>query len=297
MTENIEAYLNQLREELAGSDRATIQDALSDAEEHLRTALESALEAQPGVSEAEALAAVVEEYGSPEEVAAAYRDIEDRLPPALAQPRHVDHRPFLARFFGVFAEPRAWGALVYVLLSLVTGILYFTWAVAGLSFSLGVMILIIGVPVTVLFLLSVRGIALVEGRLVEALLGIRMPRRPIFSQKNLDWWDRLKSLILGKHTWLSVVYMVLQLPLGIIYFTVFVTLIAISLSCIATSVLGPVLNIPVYINFGSTHYYLPDGLTPLVAIAGVILMTVTMHLAKLAGRLHGALAKAMLVSD
>ncbi|MCP4605692.1 MAG: hypothetical protein GY847_35095 [Proteobacteria bacterium] len=297
MTKNIETYLNQLRKELAGSDRATIQDALSDAEEHLRMALESALETQSGVSEVEVLPAIVEEYGSPKEVAVAYRDIEDRLPPALAQSEHMDRRPFLTRFFGVFAEPRAWGALLYVLFSLVTGTIYFTWAVGGLSFSLGVMILIIGVPVTVIFLLSVQGIALVEGRLVEALLGVRMPRRPIFFQKNLDWWERLKALILGKQTWLTIFYMILQLPLGVIYFTVFVTLIAVALSGIATPVLGPVFNIPIYIDFGRTHYYVPDSLTPLLAIAGALLMTVTMHLAKLAGRLHGSLAKAMLVND
>jgi hypothetical protein len=296
MIESIEAYLNQLREELAGSDRATIQDALSDAEEHLRTALESVCEAQPDVSEAEALPDIVREYGSPEEVAAAYRDIEDRLRPALAQAEHVDRRPFLTRFFGVFADPRAWGALLYMLFSIVTGMLYFTWATMGLSFSLSVMILIIGVPFTVLFLLSVRGIAFVEGRLVEALLGVRMPRRSTFSGKTLGWWERLKPLLFGKRTWLAIVYMLLQLPLGTIYFSIFITLIALSLSLVATIVLGPVLHMPV-VHIDGAHYYLPDWLTPLVAIAGVVLMTATMHLAKLVGRLHGGLAKAMLVSD
>ena len=36
MMERIDAYLNALKAELAGSDPATIQDALADAEEHLR---------------------------------------------------------------------------------------------------------------------------------------------------------------------------------------------------------------------------------------------------------------------
>ena len=42
MINSIEEYLNLLKIKLAGSDRATIQDALADAEEHLRAALESA---------------------------------------------------------------------------------------------------------------------------------------------------------------------------------------------------------------------------------------------------------------
>ena len=296
MIESIDAYLNQLRKELAGSDRATIQDALSDAEEHLRTALDTDREAQAGVSEAEALPPIVEEYGSPEEVAAAYREIEVRLRPALAQPRHADNRSLFARFFGVYADPRAWGALLYMLFSILTGTLYFSWVVTGLSFSLGVMILIIGVPITVLFLLSVRGISLVEGRLVEALLGVRMPRRSAFSSKNLGWWERLKPLLLGKRTWLAIVYMLLQLPLGVLYFTVLITLIALALSFIATPVLGPVLGLPI-VYVGEARYYVPDWLTPLIALAGVVLMTATMHLAKLVGRVHGRLARALLVSD
>jgi len=296
MIKSIEEYLNLLRGELAGSDRATIHDALSDAEEHLRTALDTAREAHPGVAEAEALPPIIEEYGSPEEVAAAYREIEARLRPALARPGHVDERSLLARFFGVYADPRAWGALLYMLVSILTGIIYFSWAVTGLSFSLSVMILIIGVPITVLFLLSVRGIALVEGRLVEALLGVRMPRRATFSRQNLGWWERLKPLLLGKRTWLAIAYMLLQLPLGVLYFTAFIVLISLALSFIAIPVLGSVLHMPVaYID--EARYYVPDWLTPLIALAGVVLMTATMHLAKLAGRVHGKLARALLVSD
>ncbi len=40
MIKSIDQYLSLLKQELAGSDRATIQDALSDAEEHLRNALD-----------------------------------------------------------------------------------------------------------------------------------------------------------------------------------------------------------------------------------------------------------------
>ena len=42
MINSVEQYLAELKQELAGSDRATTQDALSDAEEYLRTALSSA---------------------------------------------------------------------------------------------------------------------------------------------------------------------------------------------------------------------------------------------------------------
>jgi len=83
----------------------------------------------------------------------------------------------------VLADPRAYTALLYMLLSLATGTLYFTWAVTGISLSLGLAILIIGIPFAILFFASVRGISLVEGRVVEALLGERMPRRPLYTDR------------------------------------------------------------------------------------------------------------------
>ena len=302
MIQSIEQYLSLLKKELSGCDRATIQDALSDTEEHLSTALVSTM-SDGNIPESDALAQVIEEYGIPEEVAKAYREIENRMVPALSQASYTDEpktseekdeRPLLRRFFGIFADSRAWGAILYLLFSLVTGIIYFTWAVTGISLSAGLMVLIIGLPFAGLFILSVRGIGLVEGLIVEALLGVRMPRRPLFHQKGMGWWQRFKQLVLDKHTWLSLVYMILQLPMGIISFTVLITLIAISLYSIALPILQLGFDLPVsYVN--GVKYYLVDWMLPLTVIAGILLATLTMHLARYLGRQHGALAKVLLV--
>jgi len=167
MIQSIDDYLSQLKKELSGCDRATIQDALSDAEEYLRTALNSVTSNDATTSEADALSQIIERYGMPEEVATAYREIEHRITPALAQPsypdepeetyKEKDERPFFGRFFGVFADFRAWGAFLYLLFSLATGILYFTWVVTGISLSAGLLVLIIGLPFTGLFILSESG--------------------------------------------------------------------------------------------------------------------------------------------
>lgn len=198
MIQSINEYLDQLKEELTGSDSATIQDALSDAEEHLRTALNSAIEGQADVLEADALPLIIEKYGLPADIARAYMEIEERVQPVFMKPVHTDRRSIFSQFFGVFADPRAWGALLYLLFSLVTGIIYFTWVATGISVSLGLLVLIIGLPIAGLFLISIRGIALVEGRIVEALLGIRMPRRSLFSRRNIGWWAQFKALVTEK---------------------------------------------------------------------------------------------------
>lgn len=302
MIQSIDDYLALLKKELSGCDRATIQDALSDAEEHLSTALKSIATDDAG-PETGALHRIIEEYGTPEEIASAYREIEGHISPPLGKITYSDEtgkqavkdeRPFWSRFFGVFLDPRAWGAFFYMLISLITGIFYFTWAVTGISLSLGLMVLIIGLPFAGLFILSVRGLGMVEGRIVEGLLGIRMPRRQLFYQRDTGWWIRFKTMLNEKYTWLSVIYMIVHLPLGIIYFTVFITLTALSLYGIALPVLQLIFHIPVNYSNGFS-YYLAVWLLPFTVIAGVLLAVATMHLAKYVGRLHGSLAKALLV--
>jgi len=312
MNNGIEKYLSELKKELSGSDRATIQDALSDAEEHLRTALNSATETDPEISEADALAAIVEKYGAPGEVAAAYKEIESRIPPTFASPVYkgsersdvkedeepvaADTRPFYAKFFGIFADPKAWGALLYLIFALGTGIIYYIWAVTGLSLSLGLLILIIGIPIAGLFLLSVRGIALLEGRIVEALLGVRMPRRPLFSRRDIGWWQKFKGLITSRHTWTTIVYMILQMPLGIIYFTVIVTLVASAVWMLGRPIWELTFGLPVFTTMYS-EYYTYGWAMPFYIIGGVLLLTLIMHLVKAAGSLHGMWAKVMLVRE
>jgi len=281
---------------MSNCDRATIQDALSDAEEYLRNAVETMRETKPDVTAENVFPLIIEEYGTPSEIAEAYKKIEARSSPSLDMKTRREQSSFLKRFFGVVIDPRAWGALFYLLFALLTGIIYFTWTVTGISLSLGLLVLVIGIPIAGLFILSTRGLALLEGRMVEALLGIRMPRRPLFSNNKPGLWEKFKALISDKYTWFSMVYMLLQLPLGIIYFSVFITLFAVSLYLIVSPILQLGLGLPMFTNYG-TYYYLNGWIMPIAVIGGGLLFIVTMHLAKVIGHLHGRLAKAMLVRE
>ena len=85
MSNQIEEYLKSLKQELTGSDPATIQDALSDAEDHLRSALAVKIEDQPDIPEEDTLKTIIDDFGTPDEIAAAYNEIETRMRPALAK--------------------------------------------------------------------------------------------------------------------------------------------------------------------------------------------------------------------
>jgi uncharacterized membrane protein len=295
MIKSVEEYLNALKNELKESDTATIQDALSDAEEHLRAALTNFREKHPEASDEQALNQVIEQYGSPEETASAYKEVERRTIPQLVHENGAESSA-LARFFGVYADARAWGALLYMLIAFVTGVFYFSWAVTGLATSISFALFIFGLPFALLFFLSVRGLALLEGRIVEALLGIRMPRRPLFSQQNLKWLDRIKELALDKHTWLSILYMFIQFVLGTIYFVLFVTVLSFSFSFLALPVFQEIWGQGAIMNNG-IRYYIPSWSYPLLVLGGVFLWTLFMNLARGIGQLHGRMAKSMLVTD
>jgi hypothetical protein len=249
------------------------------------------------LDEVDALKQVIEQYGTTEETAAAYLEVERRTFPGLVPATAKKQSSSLGRFFGIYADPRAWGSLLYMLIAFLTGIAYFTWAVTGLSLSVSFAIFIFGLPVALLFLLSVRGVAWLEGRLVEALLGVRMPRRQLFAPQNTKLLERIKTLVTDKHTWLSIVYMVIQFVLGTVYFVVLVTVFAFAASFTALPIVQEVLNVPVIQFANGVDYFLPQWGYPLAVLGGVLLWTATMHLVKWVGSLHGRFAKTLLVTS
>lgn len=289
MITSIEDYLAQLRAQLAGADPAVVQDALYDAEEYLRNET-AAQTADP----AAALAAAIEAYGTPDEVAAAYLDTEATVANALRRPEPRPDRPAIARFFGVVADPAAYGALFYMLVSLAAGIIYFTIAVTGVSLSLSLMILIVGVPVALLFLAVVRAVSFAEGRMLEALLGVRMPRRPRVVAQTGNVAERVKAWLTDYRTWTTILYMVLMLPLGILYFTLVVTGIALAGSLVVAPIAQLITGMALISN-GSDTYLIAPWFMPVMMAGGVLTFILTLHAAKLIGRAHAAFAKVMLV--
>lgn len=293
MCKDVDDYLAKLRKELEGCDPALIQDALSDAEGHLRMALDEVLASESGLAETEAVAPIIEKYGHPKEIAAAYRTVEYRTSLSLSASRRKDRQSFWARFFGVLAEPRAWGAFFYMLLSFITGLVFGGWALIAGPLSLSTLVFIIGIPIFGLYLLSIRGIALLEGRIVEALLGIRMPRRSLFLDKNLSWKGMFMALIRESYTWKALLYTALQFPLGLIYSLGILLLFATSLSFIGSPVMELVFHLPLEL-FGP-EAFTPVWLLPFVCIAGFCILPLTFHLARWVGKVHGKYAKSMLV--
>jgi uncharacterized membrane protein len=291
----IAEYLDDLRAALRGADPALIQDALYDAEDHLR----SELAENPGKSEAEVLAKIATTYGAPDEVAGIYVDKEQQVQQALRPPPPPPRKTAMGKFFGVAADPRAYAALFYMLLSLATGIFYFVWAVTGVSLSLGLSILIFGLAFAVLFFGTVRVLSLVEGRIIEVMLGERMPRRPVYAERGKPFMTRIKEMFTDPRTWSTLLYMVMMLPLGIVYFTIAVTGISLSLACMVAPVAIALREVGI-INDGGIYwddqlFFPPIIALPFTFLIGVFLLFGMLHLARGIGKFQGAIAKHLLV--
>lgn len=293
MAKKVDDFLNALKTELEGSDPALVQDALSDAEEHLRTALEMDLASSPGISEDDALRSIIDKYGEPSEIATAYKELDAQIPIGLAPIRSLEKRSGLAKFFGIFSDPRAWGACIYMMISGLTGIVFGFWGIFGAMFALLMLMFIFGLPFTGLYLLSIRGIALIEGRIVEAFLGIRMPRKPLFVKQDQSWSEKFKSLVTESHTWKSWLFITLMFPLGLIYCLLILGLFLTSISFIISPLMELVFHLPLEL-FGY-EAFTPVWFLPVVVVVGIFLLPTTLHLAKLIGKAHGRFAKSMLV--
>jgi len=134
-----------------------------------------------------------------------------------------------------------------------------------------------------------------------------MPRRPLYAARGRPWMERIKDLFVDPRTWSTQLYFLMMLPLGIVYFTLVVTLLSLSIAFVVAPVL-------VWLGIGDASFS-ADGLQidgigdlvigsslqpwelPLLFVAGFVLLFATLHLARGIGRMHGLLAKHLLVKS
>jgi hypothetical protein len=237
-------------------------------------------------------------YGAPDEVAAAYCETEAKVKAALQPPVRTAVRTpsTLGRYFSVYSDPRAYTSVFFMLLALVTGVMYFTIAVTGIALSLGLSVLVIGIPFFIAFVGIVRVISLGEGRLIEAMTGERMPRRPVHPGPQESLWPSIATMLKDSRTWTTLAYFILMLPLGIVYFVIAIVGVSVGLAFVLAP---PVVILHKFGLISATVEPAWLGALPFLVIMevlGLLVLTALMHTARGVGRLHARLAKRFLVT-
>lgn len=127
--------------------------------------------------------------------------------------------------------PTTVGNIVFLLLSFPMGLLYFLLTVIGLTIGISTIVIWIGLPLLFVTLVLIRGMAVMERRIVASLLRTPFPAQtPISYHQEQRFLKRFWSILRDPLTWTSVIYMVLKLPVSIISFTLALVLPIVSAS-------------------------------------------------------------------
>ncbi|MFN6120619.1 MAG: sensor histidine kinase [Actinomycetes bacterium] len=145
--------------------------------------------------------------------------------------------------FAPLATARPWKQSVHLLANLPLGITWFTWVVALVATSGGLLITLLGLPLLAFTELTGRWIGGIERARVRVLLDDDPPA-PAPLRHEPGAWSWMKAAVTDRTGWKGLGYGLLMLPWGIVTFTVVVAVWSLAVGLVA---------LPTY------DWALPDG--------------------------------------
>ena len=192
-------------------------------------------------------------------------------------------------FFGVVAEPRSYLNIVYLLLAFPLGTFYFVFLVTGLLLGFGLIITLVGIPILLLVLSGSWVLCRFERQVAITLLNEDIPLS-VSRPASGGLWSRVKALLKDRVTWTGVLYLFLKFPLGIVTFTIAVTLIAVTVGLLAA---------PTYmwtsdpLVWGSCSFD-PFPWSWILTIIGIPMVFISLHLLNATAVVFGRMTRVML---
>ncbi|WP_165423274.1 sensor domain-containing protein [Ktedonosporobacter rubrisoli] len=128
-------------------------------------------------------------------------------------------------------EKHTGGSILYLLLSFPLGIFYFVTLVVGLSLGVSTLIIWIGIPILLLTIACVWGMASLEREMAVRLLHVDMPTYKVGGRTaHMNIYKGLWARIKDPLTWRSLLFLLLKFPLGIFAFSLTLVLLMLSLA-------------------------------------------------------------------
>ena len=131
----------------------------------------------------------------------------------------------ISRLLSPIRDSSTYLRILYLLLALPLGVVEFSFLVTALSFGFGTAITLIGIPVLVATVWAWRWLAQLERRLIGQLLGVEIPAPYRPDPQGARWWKRVSARLADPATWKDLAFLLLQLPLGIVSFSIAVAVI------------------------------------------------------------------------
>jgi hypothetical protein len=192
-------------------------------------------------------------------------------------------------FFGVVAEPQSYLNIIYLLLAFPLGTFYFVFLVTGLSLGFGLIITLVGIPILLLVLSGSWVLCRFERQVAITLLNEDIPLA-VSGTASGGLWFRVKALLKDRVTWTGMLYLFMKFPLGIVTFTIAVTLIAVTVGLLAA---------PTYmwtsdsLVWGSWSFD-PFPWSWILTIIGIPMVFISLHLLNAIAVVFGRMTRAML---
>ena len=135
----------------------------------------------------------------------------------------------IERLVGPIFDARTYGRILYMLLALPLGVAEFTFLVTAISFGFGTAITLIGIPILIGTVWAWRWLAQLERRVIGRLVGIEIPSPYRPDPARGRWWHRVAARLSDPATWKDLAFLLLQLPLGILSFSITVAVLGFGL--------------------------------------------------------------------
>ncbi len=141
-------------------------------------------------------------------------------------------------FFAALGDPQTYLNIVYILAAFPLSILYFSLVITGLSLSLGLLIIFIGLFVFVGTLLMIQGFRWLDIQLTRVFLGRDIPWTKEKIQKE-GFMEFMKQLFASPVTWKGFAhYLIVKFPLDTVIWCISVSFLVITFDLL----LAPALN-------------------------------------------------------
>ena len=199
----------------------------------------------------------------------------------------------MKRMFAPLAKARTWSASLHLLLDMPFGIAWFVIAIVGLSVGVSlVVVALVGLVILAAAVFAGRLIGIVERARAEMFLGVKVSPPPARVRPE-GTWAGLRSLLTDPVGWKGLGYGMLMLPIGIMNFTIVVTMWSIALA----GTTYPVWGWAVPAQFGDNHVihgWLKAGYISGTFVVGVLLLIATPHVIRGLAAMDGGLVKGLL---
>jgi hypothetical protein len=145
----------------------------------------------------------------------------------------------------VLFNPKTYATILYLLLSLPLGIIYFTVVITGLALSIGLTPIFIGIPLFFGVAKLLNGIVSFEQSMIRQILGLSPPPVPyIYNPQSVagqNWLMRMMRDFDGGLFIRNLLLVLLRFITGIVFFVIMVTVLSLGLGFIALPVVHIIL--------------------------------------------------------